>query len=86
MTKREETIEQLTKGMSPGDKQKLIEFWSGKSNISGAFWRKYQHKIEEYDRIMKNDSLLNDFLKETGSPYRSRLDIGEPGQQLTRGK
>ncbi len=86
MTKREETIERLTKGMSPRDKQKLVDFWSGKGSISAAFWRKYQSQIEEYDRTMKRDSKLEEFLRETRRPYKSRLEISEPGQQLTRGK
>lgn len=65
MTKREETIERLTKGMSPRDKQKLVDFWSGKGSITAAFWRKYQSQIEEYDRTMKRDSKLEEFLRET---------------------
>lgn len=86
MTKREETIERLTKGISPRDKQKLVDFWSGKGSITAAFWRKYQSQIEEYDRTMKRDSKLEEFLRETGTPYKSCLEISKPGQQLTRGK
>lgn len=69
MTKREETIERLTKGMSPRDKQKLVDFWSGKGSITAAFWRKYQSQIEEYDRIMKTDKQLEAFLEETRKQY-----------------
>lgn len=71
MTKREETIERLTKGMSPRDKQKLVDFWSGKGSITAAFWRKYQSQIEEYDRTMKRDSKLEEFLRETGNQYKT---------------
>ena len=84
MTKREETIERLTKGISPRDKQKLVDFWSGKGSITATFWRKYQSQIEEYDRTMKNYSKLEEFLRETRSPYKSRLEISEPGQQPKR--
>lgn len=85
MTKREETIEQLTKGMSPRDKDKLIAFWSGKGSLNGAFLKKYQSKIAEFDRIMKTDKQLEAFLEETRNQYKTPWSY-EPGQQLTRGK
>lgn len=86
MTKREETIERLTKGISPRDKQKLVDFWSGKGSITAAFWRKYQSQIEEYDRTMKRDSKLEEFLRETRSPYKSRLEISGPGVAANQGE
>ena len=69
MTKREETIEALTKGMSHADKKKLAAFWSGKGCISGDFCIKYQDKIEEFERIMSTDSTLEAFLEEIKKPY-----------------
>ena len=85
MTKREETIEQLTNGMSPRDKDKLIAFWSGKGSLNGAFLKKYQSKIAEFDRIMKTDKQLEAFLEETRNQYKTPWSY-EPGQQLPRGK
>ena len=85
MTKREETIEKITKGMSPRDKQKLVDFWSGKGSLNGAFFKKYQSKIAEFDRIMKTDKQLEAFLEETRNQYKTPRRF-EPGQQLPRGK
>ena len=85
MTKREETIEQLTKGMSPRDKQTLIDFWHGKGSITGEFFTKYQSQMAEFDRIMKHDKQLEAFLEETRNQYKTPRRF-EPGQQLPRGK
>lgn len=85
MTKREETIERLTKGMSPRDKQKLVDFWSGKGSLNGAFIKKYQSVLADFDRIMKTDKQLEEFLEETRNQYKTPWSY-EPGQQLTRGK
>lgn len=85
MTKREETIEQLTKGMSPWDKQILVDFWSGKGSISGKQYAKYQSILAEFDRIMKTDNKLEAFLEETRNQYKTPWR-SEPGQQLTRGE
>lgn len=85
MTKREETIERLTKGMSPKDKQKLVDFWSGKGSLNGAFVKKYQSILADFDRIMKTDKQLEEFLEETRTQYKTPWSY-EPGQQLPREK
>ena len=85
MTKREETIEQLTKGMSPRDKEQIIAFWSGKGSLNGAFFKKYQSKLAEFDRIMQTDKQLEEFLEETRKQYITPWRY-EPGQQIPRGK
>ena len=85
MTKREETIERLTKGISPRDKQILINFWSGKGSISGKTYAKYQSILAEFDRIMKTDKQLEEFLEETRKQYITPWRY-EPGQQIPRGK
>ena len=69
MTKREETIAFLTKGIGHADKKKLAAFWSGKGTISGDLYIKYQDKIEEFDRIMSRESTLDEFLEEIKRQY-----------------
>ena len=81
MTKREETIERLTKGMSPRDKEQIIAFWSGKGSLNGAFFKKYQSKIAEFDRIMNTDNTLEEFLRDTRTQYKTPFNF-EQGQQL----
>lgn len=71
MTKREETIEQLTKGMSPRDRQALIDFWNGKGTITGDLFKKYKSQIAEFERIMSTDNKLEEFMKETGNQYKT---------------
>ena len=71
MTKREETIEQLTKGLSPRDKQILVDFWSGKGSISGKQYAKYQSILAEFDRIMKTDNKLEEFLEENRKHFNA---------------
>lgn len=71
MTKREETIEQLTKGISPRDKQILVDFWSGKGSISGEQYAKYQIILAEFDRIMKTDNKLEEFLEENRKHFNA---------------
>lgn len=71
MTKREETIEKLTKGMSSRDKQTLIDFWSGKGSITGELYKKYKDIIAEYEHIMSTDSKLEEFMKETRNQYKT---------------
>lgn len=68
-TKRQETIDNLTKDLSPKDKQKLVTFWSGKRALSGNEYIKFAARIEELERTMKTDSKLEEFLKESKKPY-----------------
>lgn len=68
-TRRQEIIEELTKDLSPKDKQRLIDFWHGKRSISGADYIKFADKIEELERAMKTDSIFEDFLRESKRPY-----------------
>lgn len=81
MTKREETIEQLTKEMSPRDRQALIDFWNGKGTITGDLFKKYKSQIAEFDRIMNTDNTLEEFLRDTRTQYKTPLNF-EQGQQL----
>lgn len=71
MTKREEAIEQLTKGMSPRDRQALIDFWNGKGTITGDLFKKYKSQIAEFERIMSTDNKLEEFMKETRGQYKT---------------
>ena len=68
-TKRQETIDNLTKDLSPKDKQKLVEFWSGKRVLNGNEYIKFAARLEEFDRTMKTDSIFEDFLRESKRPY-----------------
>ena len=68
-TKRQETIDNLTKDLSPKDKQKLVAFWSGKRALSGNEYIKFAARIEELERTMKTDSIFEDFLRESKRPY-----------------
>lgn len=75
MTKREEFILQLTKEMSLRDKHKLIAFWRGKGSIDGSFYEKYKDKIEELDRLMQHDNVMEDYLKDIASNYKRSWKI-----------
>lgn len=70
MTKREALIEELTKGISLKDKQKLSRFWSGKGTLSGTEYIRFANILEEFDKKTKGDSTLRDFLQETRRAYK----------------
>ena len=73
MTKREEIIEQLTKDMSSRSKKKLVDFWSGKGQLTGKEYIEYSKIIAEYEHLMSAnegiDKRLDDFLKESKRAY-----------------
>lgn len=71
MTKREETIERLTKGISPKDKQMIIDFWNGKGSINGRKYAKYRSIIEEFEHTMRTDQQLEEFLEETRNQHKT---------------
>lgn len=71
MTKREEAIEKLTKGIAPKDKKKLIDFWNGKRSISIQFYSKYQDQIEKYNDTILHDKELEEFLNDTKRQYNT---------------
>lgn len=62
-TRRQEIIEELTKDLSPKDKQRLIDFWHGKGSISGADYIKFADKIELFNKMTKKENEFEAFLK-----------------------
>lgn len=78
MTKRNEKIEEITKGLNPEDRTKLFRFWNGLESLSGDDFKKFKKQIEElsdYEKKAKINEDLEAFLNESRREYRN-IDIG----------
>lgn len=71
-TRREEIAEDLTRGMSGRDKQRLKSYLCGKGEINGAEFIKFSEKLEEFERRMKQLNAFESFLSDN---VRSRRDL-----------
>ena len=68
-SQREEIIDNLVKDLSPKDKQKMRDFWNGRKSLTGNEFTKFAAIIEEFNKTMKQDSSLEEFLKDYKKPY-----------------
>ena len=64
MSRQDEIIEQLTSGMTREDKRKIVAFLKGKGSLSGEEYTKFSSIMAKYEKAIKKDNELDEFLKE----------------------
>lgn len=72
MTKRNEKIQEITKGLSLEDRVKLFRFWNGLESINGNDYEKFKKQIGEfidYEKKAKVNEDLEAFLNEPWGAY-----------------